>query len=418
MKKKKVSISVFQIFIALLVIVAIIVIIMLIKKNVNFSKNTKELGEFTGSGTNNDPYKIENIEDLIKLSKNVNNGKSYSNQYFELTNKLDFQSDESYKEPNAQYGDLNNDGNAETIKKELTTGNGFKAIGDAEENPFEGIFNGNNKTIKNLTINVNNIEDKAFVGLFGINKGTISNVKIIGNVIVDDNLVNKQIYIGMVCAKNQGLIQACNAEGDITATINGENTTTEVAGIVAENSGKIIDTANSVNITANQLKAGIVAKNMVSENIENSGQIVNCTNTGNIKEDAGSDYYTAGIVADNDRGNITTCNNNGTITGKKVGGVAGISTGYIVACQNIGNISNVKETSSDSEVAGGIVGIIDTAIVENSKNTGMVSGLTNVGGIAGENKGTISKSKNEGNISKISETIGKNVNLGGISRQE
>ena len=47
-----------------------------------------------------DPYKIEKIEDLIKLSENVKSGKTYNNQYFELTNKLDFQEDSSYNSPN------------------------------------------------------------------------------------------------------------------------------------------------------------------------------------------------------------------------------------------------------------------------------------------------------------------------------
>lgn len=417
-KKKRVSISVFQIFITLLIIIAIVVIIIVARKNVKVKLNKIAIGEesidFSGSGTNDDPYKIENIEDLVKFSENVNNGKSYNNQYFELTNELDFQNDESYANSNGKYGDINNDGKSEDIKTELTKGNGFKAIGNLEEHPFEGIFNGNSKTIKNLTINANDASQNTLVGLFGNNKGSISNVKVVGNITVNDILENKKIYIGMICAKNGGSIQACNTEGEITAVSNGANTVIETAGITAENMGKITDSASSVNITSNQLKAGITAKNMVTESIENSGEIVNCTNTGNIKENVGSDYYTAGIVADNQKGNITSCNNNGTIVGRKVGGVAGTSTGYIVACQNIGTISNVKENSNDSEFAGGIVGIIDTAIVENCKNTGDVLGLTNIGGIAGENKGTISKCKNEGTVSKISEYIGKTVNLGGI----
>lgn len=393
-----------------------VIIAIIIKKNVKFDQIaiTKELGEFSGSGTNEDPYKIENIEDLVKLSDNVNKGNTYSNQYFELINKLDFQNDESYKNPNSKYGDLNDDGKIESIKTELTTGNGFQSIGNTTEHPFEGIFNGNNKAIKNLTININDVDEYILAGLFGNNKGTILNAKIIGNITVNDSLENKKIYIGMVSAKNEGLVQACNTEGEITAVSNGTNTIIETAGITAENTGKIVDSASNVNITSNQLKAGIVAKNMVADNIESSGEIINCTNTGNIKESIGTDYFTAGIVADNQKGNITSCNNNGIIEGRKSGGIAGISTGYIVACQNTGNISNIKEDSNDTECAGGIVGIIDTSIVENCKNTGNISGLTNIGGIAGENKGTISQSRNEGTISKISNSIGKTVNLGGI----
>lgn len=68
-----------------------------------------------------------------------------------------------------------------------------------------------------------------------------------------------------------------------------------------------------------------------------------------MKNQTGSKYYTAGIVADNQNGNITSCTNNGKIDGKIVGGIVGKSTGYIVACQNTAEISNLKENSNDEE---------------------------------------------------------------------
>lgn len=416
MRSKKISISVFQIFITLLIVIGITIAVMIIKKNANFGNAliSKKLGSFTGNGTVETPYKIETIEDLVNLSKDVNNGKTYSNQYFELTNKLDFQEDSSYSNANGKYGDFNRDGKVESIKVELTTGKGFPTIGNSEDKPFEGIFKGNDNTINNLLINVNSEYEYAFVGLFGNNKGKILNIKLSGKISVEDNLENKEIHLGMLNARNQGLIQACNVEGEIYAISNGDNMTVEVAGIAAENMGKIVDSASKVNIIANQTKAGIVAKNVVSPDIENSGEIINCTNEGNIKETTGSNYYTAGVIAENQQGNITSCNNNGRIEGRKAGGIAGISTGYIVACQNTGSISNVKEDSNDAETVGGIVGVLDTATVENCKNTGDISGINDIGGIAGENKGTISQSRNEGSVSKISSTIGKTINIGGL----
>ncbi len=415
MQKRRVSISVFQLLIAVLIIIAIIITIIIVRKNFNFQQIiiAKELGDFSGSGTLEDPYKIKKIEDLVRLAQNVNRGNSYSNKYFELVNKLDFQDDASYEKPNNKYGDINKDGNVETIKTELTTGRGFEAIGDSEVHPFEGIFKGNDNTIKNLLISVNG-EEKIFSGLFGNNKGTISNLKISGNITLDENVENKEIYIGMLIAKNEGLIQASTVEGNINAISQNKNNTIKVGGITAENTGKIVDTASNVNITASQLKAGISAKNLVVDHIEDSGEIINCTNNGNIKEDTASEHYTAGIVADNQGGNITSCTNNGEITGKNVGGIAGKTTGYIVACQNTGNISNVKVDSDNTETAGGIAGILDISKIENCKNTGNISGLTNVGGIVGENKGTIGQSRNEGKISKIEEVIAKTSNIGGV----
>ncbi|MFR2206234.1 MAG: hypothetical protein ACLS59_01625 [Clostridia bacterium] len=416
MKKKQISISVYQIFIALMVIIAIIVTVSIVKKHVPKTNRiaTGKASDFNGSGTSDDPYKIENIEDLLKLSENVNSGITYSNQYFELTNKLDFQSDESYKNPKAKYDDVNKDGKVEDIKTELTTANGFLPIGDSEH-AFEGIFNGNDKTIRNYSVNIaQGAENNVLVGVFGNNKGRIINLKVTVTISVDENIENTKVLIGTISAKNSGIIQTCKTEGTITANINAESSNIEVAGICAENSGKIIDTANSIAIISNQLKAGIVALNYVENNTENSGEITNCTNEGKIEEQTGSKYYTAGIVADNQNGNITSCTNNGKIDGKIVGGIVGKSTGYIVACQNTAEISNLKENSNDEEFAGGIVAILETATIENSKNTGNVIGSTNIGGIAGESKGTITQCRNDGQVSKVVGVICKTVNLGGL----
>ena len=366
MKKKQITISVYQIFIALMVIIAIIVTASIVKKHVPKTNRiaTGKASDFNGSGTSDDPYKIENIEDLLKLSENVNSGITYSNQYFELTNKLDFQSDESYKNPKAKYDDINKDGKVEDIKTELTNANGFLPIGDSEH-IFEGIFNGNDKTIRNYTVNITQgAENNVLVGIFGNNKGRIINLKVTATISVDENIENTKILIGAISAKNSGIIQTCKTEGTITANISTESSNIKVAGICAENSGKIIDTANSIAIISNQLKAGIVALNYVENNTENSGEITNCTNEGKIEEQTGSKYYTAGIVADNQNGNITSCTNNGKIDGKIVGGIVGKSTGYIVACQNTAEISNLKENSNDEEFAGGIVAILETATIE------------------------------------------------------
>ena len=377
MKKKQITISVYQIFIALMVIIAIIVTVSIVKKHVPKTNKiaTGKASDFNGSGTSDDPYKIENIEDLLKLSENVNSGITYSNQYFELTNKLDFQSDESYKNPKAKYDDVNKDGKVEDIKTELITANGFLPIGDSEH-AFEGIFNGNDKTIRNYSVNIaQGAENNVLVGIFGNNKGRIINLKVTVTISVDENIENTKVLIGTISAKNSGIIQTCKTEGT---------------------------------------KAGIVALNYVENNTENSGEITNCTNEGKIEEQTGSKYYTAGIVADNQNGNITSCTNNGKIDGKIVGGIVGKSTGYIVACQNTAEISNLKENSNDEEFAGGIVAILETATIENSKNTGNVIGSTNIGGIAGESKGTITQCRSDGQVSKVAGVICKTVNLGGL----
>ena len=78
-------------------------------------------GFASGNGTEKDPYKIQTAEELAFLAKSVNEGTSYSGKYLILTNDID----------------LNN-------LEWTPIGNGKYA--------FEGNFDGNNHTIKNVTI--------------------------------------------------------------------------------------------------------------------------------------------------------------------------------------------------------------------------------------------------------------------------
>ena len=81
-----------------------------------------------------DPYIISTVGDLILLSKCINHGE-LTQKYFKLNNDLDF------------------DGV-----------NGFEPIG-TDTYPFVGLFNGNQKTISNLTCTTD--ANQAYTGLFG-----------------------------------------------------------------------------------------------------------------------------------------------------------------------------------------------------------------------------------------------------------
>ncbi len=51
-----------------------------------------------GSGEENAPYKIQYIEDLVELSKNVEAGEDYSGKTIILSRDLDFKNKDSYKD--------------------------------------------------------------------------------------------------------------------------------------------------------------------------------------------------------------------------------------------------------------------------------------------------------------------------------
>ena len=427
MKTKQISISIFQIIIFILVVVAIIFTIFFLVKNIKKDYNASEdiNHQFAGTGTLDDPYKIEKVEDLIKLFINVSNGNSYKDTYFKLMNKIDFLDEDSYSNINdTSYGDINEDGNIAGIKDELTSGNGIYGIinkyvkMDGDNTTicsFDGSFNGDNNQITNLQITIPVVNNQSYVGLFAINKGTISNLKIIGNINSTNEIIeNTNMFIGMLTSKNEGTIQSCTVAGTIKISENSENAKILLGGLVGENIGTILDSSSSINIESNCEKAGITAKNSVDSSIANSGTITNCSNNGEIKEVSYSNNYTAGIVAEN-YGTLTSCTNNGKIIGKIVGGIACYSAGEIIASQNTAKVQNLEQNSNDDEKTGGIVALLEKGIIENCKNTGEVMGTNVIGGIASENKGNILNCSNEASISKFSETLNGSVYIGGIA---
>lgn len=320
MKTKQVSIRLFPIIIIILVIIALIVTAIIVLNTKEKREQDEIIHQYAGSGTVDDPYRIEKVEDFIKLLKNVANGTTYKDTYFKLINKLDFQDDSSYIDINdTTYGDLNKDGNIDGIKIELTTGNGFYGIIDEKSSFFEGNFNGDNKTITNLIINIPEGNTKTDIGLFGNNKGNISNLKMVVNLATtNEYLENINMNIGIIASKNEGIIQSCKTEGNIKVLENIENANILIGGIAGENVGTILDSSSSINIESNCQKAGITARNIVDSNIPNSGVITNCSNNGEIKETINSNNYTAGIVAENN-GILTSCTNNGKVEAKIVG---------------------------------------------------------------------------------------------------
>ena len=140
--------------------------------------------ELAGSGTEEDPYLIESIEDLVAFSNSVNSGTSYSGKYVKLTTDLDFNLPFSYDDPTTKVSEKTNriieeDSSGTELKTFLTSGTGFNPIGNIGKT-FNGNFNGNGKVIKNIYINR---PDEDYVALFGYIVGTIEKVGVTGNII-------------------------------------------------------------------------------------------------------------------------------------------------------------------------------------------------------------------------------------------
>ena len=359
-------------------------------------------GEFNGTGTEDDPYLIESIEDLVALSTNTNSGESYTGKYFQITQTLDFNSTKSYVNAEEKYvyssesGGYVKDANGEAIKTLCTSGEGFIPIGICTENyGFEGIFNGNDCSIKNLYINretaPENMED--YIGLFGyITDSTIENLTLTGQITAK-NMQYIGRFVGSGDNWDDGVIKNCHNK----VNINCLQVSGYIGGIAGNLYGSIENCTNEGNITFEE-SAGVSAGGIAGHCLGGSGIdgiIRNCTNNGDIMfqrpyEDM-SDFaetYIAGICGYNNGAMIQECINNGGIDTEfsknlYLGGISGYNDSWSSTSDK--GIATIKDSTNNGKVIGisteknvyigGISGYSEElSIVENSTNNGTIEG--------------------------------------------
>lgn len=344
-------------------------------------------GQLDGDGTQNNPYKISSIEDLVAFKYIVANGDKFENKYVILDTDLSFTSNSSYVDPTrTDMGDVNGDGVTEELKKELTSGLGFGSIGMYNNNEFaaynpqefSGNFDGKNHKLKNYMIN-NTTENYSISGLFVENTGTIKDF-----IIENANLTNvNNSFDGttLLCIYNDGVIENCKITGEIEL-----KNVVEFSGICIENNGTISKCENQSNIynEVNNMDtyihvAGICMTNNANILLSsNSGNIVakNQQTESNIQTRAREAYITYVIgISDNNHGTINGCYNKGKleatgIEGFEIAGITNISyDGTIYNCYNTGNFKGISiEKDSPYQAFSGIA--IDSGIISNCYNIG------------------------------------------------
>ena len=244
------------------------------------------------------------------------------------------------------------------------------------------LTNGELTTIKNGGIVT--AEKGGAGGIFGVNEGVIDSIHLVSEGIVKGtNPKTGESGTGGIFGINKGKITNSVLE-NTKGTVSGVSNT---GGLIGINSGDISQTS---------------LKNVADINIDNEDKVLNIggligKNTGKIEggRDAADSYYKYQIY------------NNGTINvtgeGKNVGGLIGYNAdetasgaeGSLTAGYNTGTIN-----ASGSTNVGGIVGnnagtvdqVFNTVMTENG--TGAISGGNNVGGLVGTNSGTLSNAYN------------------------
>ncbi|WP_017754354.1 immunoglobulin-like domain-containing protein [Calidifontibacillus oryziterrae] len=278
-----------------------------------------------GSGTVADPYQVATADQLNAVRNFLNN----SEVYFEQTADIDLE------------------GYANWIP-----------IGDAT-NPFTGKYNGNGKTISNLTINDGTLE---YVGLFGLlsNGGKLENMTLTGVSVTSTNdgvwkeEPRNEHYEGiahvggLVGAIDRGTVTDCSSTGNVIAGI-----ASSVGGLVGFNTGGTISSSMSEGTVNGSDDANVGG--LVGYNYGDFGNINNSSSSSHVtggKSDNGYFYFDysssiGGLVGRN-RAKINNSDSSGNVSGEErayVGGLVGYHHGN--------SVSEIKDSSSTGNVTGG-----------------------------------------------------------------
>ena len=294
-----------------------------------------EAGELAGSGTDTDPYLIENLTDLMLFSS-VSCAHNYwqTGVHVRLTNDI------------AVKHSIDTALIAPDTKKGLPYS--YSGI------PYAGFFDGGGHTISNLSIVTDNCLVE-YLGLFGKLTGTVENLKLKNMVIISRNSIN---YAGGICGLNEGgTISNCSVSGIIIT----KNNCYYLGGICGGNYG---------------------------------GMITNCHANSLIRTGKYC-WYLGGLTGYNENGYISRCAAEFRISSEKcgmaIGGLCGGNTksGFVSNCYSAGKIYCMKRNT----FVGGLCGLNShKGYILNSYSVGSIipsDTIVHSGGLCGRNSSRI-----------------------------
>lgn len=326
----------------------------------------------SGTGTQNDPYLINNGADLAYIAQVIQDHTQhatkdnssypmysvYKGSYFKLVNSID----------------LN--------EHPLMIGY-YNAWSDYSV--FAGTLDGNNCSIRGINVSRTTRGSGLFGGI-GPN-GFVKNLSVYGKVTSTDGTVGG--LTGWLGGKLDNCTNYVNVKG-----------TSDVGGLVgnAETKSQVLNCVNYGNINGSAERVGGVA---------GTGKSIftNCVNFGSVTSTSSCVGGVIGAGTSQDTTSLqSNLKNYGIVTGvNTTGGIVGLL--YV----KLSNSINYGEVKASSWNIGGIVGrSANTSIVSNCTNNGSVSTTGScVGGIVGTNQGRLESSVNNGVVSAPS-------NVGGI----
>ena len=226
---------------------------------------------------------------------------------------------------------------------------------------FGGTFEGRGHTISDFNLTQN----ASPAGLFGtiLPGGRVANLNVAGSVAAGGD----KIACGGIAGENYGRIVCCT----FTGMVQGD---TQIGGIVGRNqaSGQIVSCSFEGKGQGTNATGGIAG--------QNAGTIRHCTNSGSVNinnVDTALSLSDIQIDMTLDLANLTTTQT--FLTTTATGGIAGRNTGLIAVCENTGTVGYEHVGYN----VGGIAGVTSGYLLNNT-NSGTIYGRKDVGGIAGQ----------------------------------
>lgn len=269
-----------------------------------------------GRGTKEEPWLIENAEQLAYLAQQVNNGTDYQRVHFRLVSDLDL------------------------------SGKEWTPIG-TDGNPFWGGFDGGGHTITGMKITG---KEASYVGLFGECHNFTTASSYIKSVTVKGANISGKSFVGAIAGVGANISDCYSIENTICAR-------RQVGGVCGSLIGNISGCYNSSSVSGISTAGGIMGTASYEGNVGN-GVVQYCYNIGAVTVSQ-QDSYVGGITgASANRYDISNCLNCGKIAGngKNVGGIAGSTDSndmnFIGNCYYNSDLNNagVGEGASDKVI--------------------------------------------------------------------
>ena len=278
-----------------------------------------------GSGTESDPYQIENEADWLKMQKHAKRYSNYPDMWFALMNDINL--DSSY-EPFFFRGNLKGNGNTITVDVPESI-----EIGKHTRGLFSSIIGGDvGIRIENLTVAGSVAAYSCAGGLAGNITGKVTLENVTSNVTVKAGgyQYDTTSRAGGLCgsySRDTLTVKNCRNEGTVTGHTAG--------GLVGSYSGMTMmdfsGCTNSGTVRGEKAAAGLLGFNARTNDPNSS--FTNCSNTGEII----ASERAAGIAVHSTRGKVEGCTNSGAITGDIAAGI--LCSGVAKRSVNTGKIT-------------------------------------------------------------------------------